>query len=181
MNQRGSLETGHLDHGFGTTNAVHDSRRRRRSTADAHRPGRGPPPVFTPAAIVLLELFMDLGASALTATALTTAVLPAYLLLHHDAAHARAAAVLAWLAGHALIAWCLRAQPALSWRRNPAFPIWATAAITVGVLTTCTILGDHPHLTALPFTALIIVTGCVSAAVAIAAAGRGLLRMGARL
>ncbi|GAB3959931.1 HAD-IC family P-type ATPase [Actinoallomurus acanthiterrae] len=172
----------------------------------------GLPPVFTPAAIVLLELFMDLGASvafvaeptapgamkrpprrvgfldtatigalATTATALTAAVLPAYLLLHHDVAHARAAAVLAWLAGHALIAWCLRAQPALSWRRNPAFPIWATAAITVGTLATCTALGNPLHLTAPPATTLIIVTGCIGAAVAIAAAGRGLLHMGARL
>jgi len=132
----------------------------------------GRPIVFQPVHIVLLELFMDLGASVAfvaeptapgamhrpprppgtgfldrsvaaaivtTAAALTLAVLPAYLLLASTGAssgQARAAAVLAWLAAHALIAWMLRTQPALPWHANPAFPAWAAAAIGTGIILT---------------------------------------------
>lgn len=127
----------------------------------------GHPSPFAPVQIVLLELFMDIGASiafvsepeapaamtrpprppgarfvdtpflrALLASALTLAlaVAPTYLLLTNaggDLGQARAGAVFAWLAGHGLIAWSLRARPGLSWRRNPAFPAWALAAVAV--------------------------------------------------
>ena len=53
----------------------------------------------------------ELAAITTVAAALTTAVLPAYLITAATASvpAARAAAVLGWLAGHALIAWTLRA------------------------------------------------------------------------
>jgi len=108
-------------------------------------------------------------------------VLPAYLLLRAEAGVARSAAVLAWLAGHALIAWTLRAQPTLSWRANPAFPAWAATAIAAGLFVTTTRAGTVIHLTPLTGHAALIVSGCVAAAVAVAAAGRALLRLGARL
>ncbi|MEC5181541.1 cation-translocating P-type ATPase [Arthrobacter sp. CG_A4] len=129
----------------------------------------GHPVPFAPAHIVLLELFMDIGASlafvsepvapaamcrpprpagarfvdrdfltALSAVGLTLAlaVIPAYLILSAtgaDTGQARAGAVFAWLAGHVLIAWTLRARPGLSWRANPAFPAWAAAATGSGL------------------------------------------------
>ncbi len=129
---------------------------------------------YAPVQIVLLELFMDIGASiafvsepeapdamtrpprpprarfvdgpflaALAACALTLAlaVAPSYLLLTAhgaDLGQARAGAVFAWLAGHTLIAWSLRARPTLSWRENPAFPAWAITALTVAVLVAST-------------------------------------------
>jgi Ca2+-transporting ATPase len=146
----------------------------------------GLPIAFQPVHIVLLELFMDLGASvafvaepaapaamhhpprppgtgfldasvlaaiAATAITLTLAVLPAYLLLAHTGAttgQARAAAVLAWLAAHALIAWTLRTQPALPWRVSPAFPAWALAAIGAGTILTLTPASQLIGLQALP-------------------------------
>ena len=169
--------------------------------------GRGV--VFTPAAIVLLELFMDLGASVafvaepaapeamrrppraagggfldrttsatilVVAAALTAAVLPAYLLAAPDTA--RTAAALAWLAGHALVAWSLRARPALSWRRHPAFPIWAAAAVATGLAASLAGVAALAPLT--PHTAL-ITAACVLLAVIVAAAGRVLLRTGTTL
>jgi len=155
----------------------------------------GLPIVFQPVQIVLLELFMDLGASAafvaepaapgamhrpprppgtgfldasvlaaITTTAVTLAVLPAYLLLAHAGAttgQARAAAVLAWLAAHALIAWMLRAQPALPWRANPAFPAWVLAAIATGTLLTLTPASQLLHLQTLPLRWLPAIAGLV--------------------
>jgi len=157
----------------------------------------GLPIVFQPVQIVLLELFMDLGASAAfvaepaapgamhrpprppgtgfldasvlaaittTAVTLTLAVLPAYLLLAHAGAttgQARAAAVLAWLAAHALIAWMLRAQPALPWRANPAFPAWVLAAIATGTLLTLTPASQLLHLQTLPLRWLPAIAGLV--------------------
>jgi hypothetical protein len=93
---------------------------------------------------VLVTGFLDasvLAAVTTTAGTLTLAVLPAYLLLARTGApagQARAAAVLAWLAAHALIAWTLRTQPALPWRANPAFPAWALAALAAGITATLT-------------------------------------------
>jgi Ca2+-transporting ATPase len=116
------------------------------------------PSPFQPVHIVLLEIFMDLGASvafiaepaapqamrrpprpagarfldrgvltaiATTTATLTFAVLPAYLVLTAVAAgigQARAGAVLAWLAVHALIAWTLRTQPRLPWTGQSHLP-----------------------------------------------------------
>jgi SAM-dependent methyltransferase len=146
----------------------------------------GLPIPFQPVQIVLLELFMDLGASVAfvaepespgamrrpprppgtgfldasvlaaiitTAAALTIAVLPGYLLLGHSTAtigQARAAAVLAWLAAHALIAWTLRTQPGLPWRANPAFPAWALTALAAGLTLTLTSAGQLIGLQPLP-------------------------------
>ena len=134
----------------------------------------GHPAPFAPVQIVLLELFMDIGASvafvfepeapaAMTrpprppqsrfvdapflralmtsAITLTLAVAPTYLLLANSGApteQARAGAVFAWLAGHGLIAWSLRARPGLSWRRNPAFPAWALTAIAAAIAAAAT-------------------------------------------
>ena len=107
----------------------------------------GLPAPFHPVHIVILELFMDVGASvafvseppapgamdhpprdparrfldgtqlsaiALTAVALTTAVLPAFLLVHAQWGidMAIAAAVAGWLVANVAIAWSLRARPA---------------------------------------------------------------------
>jgi Ca2+-transporting ATPase len=157
----------------------------------------GRPIVFQPVHIVLLELFMDLGASAAfvaepaapgamhrpprppgtgfldasvlaaittTAAALTLAVLPAYLLVSHSGAttgQARAAAVLAWLAAHALIAWMLRTQPALPWKANPAFPAWALAAIGAGITVTLTPVSQLIGLQPLPLRWLPAIGGLV--------------------
>jgi P-type Ca2+ transporter type 2C len=157
----------------------------------------GLPIVFQPVQIVLLELFMDLGASVAfvaepespgamrrpprppgtgfldtsvlaaiitTAAALTIAVLPGYLLLGHSTAtigQARAAAVLAWLAAHALIAWTLRTQPGLPWRANPAFPAWALTALAAGLTLTLTPAGQLIGLQPLPLSWLPAVAGLV--------------------
>jgi len=164
----------------------------------------GLPIPFQPVHIVLLELFMDLGASVAfvaeptaptamhrpprppgtgfldrsvlaaittTAAALTLAVLPAYLILAHSGAttsQARAAAALAWLAAHALIAWMLRTQPALPWRANPAFPSWALAAIAAGIIFTLTPAAQLLGLQALPLHWLPAITGLVVIATAAA-------------
>jgi len=134
----------------------------------------GHPAPYAPVQIVLLELFMDIGASvafvsepeapgamtrpprppgarfvdgpflralAVCALTLALAVAPSYLLLTAhgaDLGQARAGAVFAWLAGHTLIAWSLRARPTLSWRENPAFPAWAITALAVAVLVAST-------------------------------------------
>jgi Ca2+-transporting ATPase len=170
----------------------------------------GRPAPFAPVHIVLLELFMDLGASvafvaepaapdamrrpprppgtrflgraelaAITtvAAALATAVLPAYLIMATTASlpAARAAAVLGWLAGHALIAWTLRAQPRLPVRSNPAFPGWALAAALTALAVTLTPLGGFLRLTPLTATATAITaTGILTATILAIIAGRKL-------
>jgi len=76
-----------------------------------------------------------------SAVTLTLAVAPTYLLLANSGApteQARTGAVFAWLAGHGLIAWSLRARPGLSWRRNPAFPAWAFTGVAVAVTAAAT-------------------------------------------
>ncbi|GLL06754.1 cation-translocating P-type ATPase [Dactylosporangium matsuzakiense] len=164
----------------------------------------GLPVPFAPVHIVLLEIFMDLGASvafvaepaaphamhrpprpsgtrfldraALTAIAtvavtLTLAVLPGYLLLAHDnPPTARAAAVLGWLAGHALIAWTLRTRPGLGWRTNAAFPAWAAAATAVALLAALTPAGRLLHLDPLTARDTAVVTLTVAAAVIVSLA-----------
>lgn len=180
----------------------------------------GRPVPFAPIHIVLLEIFMDLGASvafvaepaapaamhrpprppgvpfldtttvraiAVVALTLTGVTLPAYLLATTGPADpgglqvARAAAILAWLGGHALIAWTLRARPALSWASNPAFPVWAGTAILAGAVFTLTPLGGVIGLGILPLTALAAVAVVVAAVVAVAVALNRALRLGERL
>jgi P-type Ca2+ transporter type 2C len=169
----------------------------------------GRPIVFQPVHIVLLELFMDLGASvafvaepaapaamrrpprppgtgfldasitaaiAATAGSLTLAVLPAYLILAGSGAttgQARAAAVLAWLAAHVLIAWMLRTQPGLSWKANPAFPAWAAATLAAGIAAALTPAGRLIGLQPVPGRWLPVAAALVLAAtLATAAAAR---------
>lgn len=150
----------------------------------------GLPTPFQPQHIILLEVFMDLGASVAfvsepsaprtmerpprrpgasfldgsffrdfltVALTLFLATAATYWLLGPagdsgvtgDPGVARTGAVLAWLAAHAVIAWTLRTRPGLSWRANPAFPLWAAAAIIAGLVLAATPLG-----TALGFTLL---------------------------
>jgi Ca2+-transporting ATPase len=176
----------------------------------------GLPAPFDPVHIVLLELFMDLGASvafvsepaapdamarpprdparrfldhaeaaaiALTAAALTAAVLPAFLLVRpaFGTATASAAAVAAWLVAHAAIAWSLRTRPRLPWRGNLAFPAWALiatlTAAAFALTPAATALGIEP----LTAPALAITAAAAAAGVAVAAAGRRALSLQQRL
>ncbi len=177
----------------------------------------GYPVPFAPVQIVLLELFMDLGASvafvsepvapaamlrpprprtarfvdaafgralASVALTLTVAVAPTYLLLSRagtDLGQARAGAVFAWLAGHALIAWTLRARPGLPWRANPAFPAWAASALGTACVLTLTPAAALVRLQALTSTQLLTAAGCTALAVTLAALARRLSRAGATL
>jgi Ca2+-transporting ATPase len=175
----------------------------------------GRPAPFAPVHIVLLEIFMDLGASvafvaepaapdamrrpprrsgtrfldraglaaiATVAVTLTAATLPAYLLLAGTGTGtARSAAVVGWLAGHALIAWTLRTRPALSWRTNPAFPAWVASAAIVGLVAALTPAGRVLHLTPLTAGAVAGVAGAVVVAVALATAAGRALRLRGRL
>lgn len=140
----------------------------------------GLPSPFGPAQIVLLEIFMDIGASLAfvnepsapqamrrpprdprakfmdtplvlslltVAAALSLAVLASYLFLDEIGPDvARSGAVVAWLVGHALIAWTLRSRPGLPWKENLAFPIWVAAAILTSLLLVLTPLGQIVHL-----------------------------------
>jgi len=139
-----------------------------------HRPPRAPN-----------AKFLDRPELALLSVAATLAlaVVPVYLItLHaHGAATARSAAVLGWLAGHALIAWTLRFRSGLSPQSSPAFPLWAAAAAAVGLLLTLTSLGRAIHLAPLPALSLITVLGGIAAAVVIATVVRRVLDLSYRL
>jgi Ca2+-transporting ATPase len=177
----------------------------------------GLPSPFQPVHIVLLEIFMDLGASfafvaepaapramhrpprqrgtgfldravltaiATTALTLTVAVLPSYLLLTAtgaDPAQARAGAVLAWLAGHVLIAWTLRTQPWLRWATNPAFPVWAVTAVLAGLAAAVTPAGALIDLEPLGPMMAVVVLAIVLAATLVAAAARRVAALRDRL
>jgi Ca2+-transporting ATPase len=124
----------------------------------------------------------ELSALGLVAATLTIATLPGYLLLAHTStAVARAAATLGWLAGHALIAWTLRTQPALSWRINPAFPAGAAIVALAGLLFAFTPAGRLIHLDPLTPAGAAITAICVIAAVGTAWAAARLLRLPQRL
>jgi Ca2+-transporting ATPase len=141
-----------------------------------HRPPRPPGTGFLDTSV--------LAAITATAATLTAAVLPAYLLLAHNGAttgQARSAAVLAWLAAHALIAWTLRTQPGLSWRASPAFPAWATAAIATGITATLTPASRLLSLQPLPLHWLPAIAALTLAAVAAAHAATRLPLLARRL
>jgi len=177
----------------------------------------GRPAAFSPTVIVLLELFMDLGASvafvaepaapaamrrpprppgsrfldrpealaiAAVAIALAAVVLPAFLLVQQrtgDDGQARAAALLGWLAAHAMLAWCLRAQPTLSWRTSPAFPVWAGTALLTAMALALTPAGALLGLSALDGGSLATVTALGATGVALLAGVRRVLRLDRRL
>jgi hypothetical protein len=111
-----------------------------------------------------------LAAIATTAATLTLAVLPSYVFLTRVGAtpqQARAGAVLTWLAVHVVIAWALRARPALSWLTNPAFPAWAVASLATGIAVALTPAGRLVHLAALrhgwlpPLLTIVIAAICI--------------------
>ena len=176
----------------------------------------GMPAPFHPVHIVVLELFMDVGASvafvseptapgtmdrpprdparrfldraqlsaiALTAAALTVAVLPAFLIVHarSGAGMAIAAAVAGWLIANVAIAWILRAQPGLPWRRNVAFPVWALVALVAAFILSLTQAGATLGVEPLTASALRITAASAAVGVAIAAAGRVALSLSRRL
>jgi Ca2+-transporting ATPase len=176
----------------------------------------GLPAPFHPVHIVILELFMDVGASvafvsepvapgamdrpprdparrflddtqlstiALTAAAMSAAVLPAFLLVHEQwgIEMAIAAAVAGWLVANVAIAWSLRARPGLAWRRNVAFPAWALVAVATAVVLSATPVGATLGVDPLTAEAARITAAVAAAGVAIAAAGRVALALSRRL
>lgn len=176
----------------------------------------GLPSPFEPVHIVLLELFMDIGASiafvgeppapalmqspprdsrrafldraelsaiAVTAVALVAAVLPAYLLVRPliGSEGASAAALVAWLAAHAAIAWTLRARPRLPFAANPAFPAWAALATLTALALALTPLGTQLGLTRLSAETLAIALLAATVGASLAAFGRRALSLNYRL
>ena len=176
----------------------------------------GMPAPFHPVHIVILELFMDIGASiafvsepqapgtmdrpprdparrflddtqlsaiGLTAVALVVAVLPTFLLVHErwGIDMAIAAAVGGWLTANTAVAWTLRADPRLAWRRNIAFPAWALVAIASAAVLSLTEAGATLGVEPLTPAAAGITVGIAAVGVAIAAAGRAALSLSRRL
>jgi Ca2+-transporting ATPase len=176
----------------------------------------GLPAPFHPIHIVILELFMDIGASiafvsepaapdamdqpprdparrflddtqlsaiALTAGAMTAAVLPAFLVVHSrwGTDMAVAAAVAGWLVANVAVAWSLRAQPRLPLWRNVAFPGWALTAAASAAVLSLTQLGATLGVEPLTVGAAGITLAVAAAGVALAAAGRAALSLSRRL
>ena len=176
----------------------------------------GLPAPFHPVHIVILELFMDVGASiafvsepaapgamdrpprdpakrflddtqlsaiGLTAAALIVAVLPTFLIVHQrwGTDMAIAAAVGGWLSANTAVAWTLRAQPRLPWRRNVAFPAWALVALASAGVFSLTEAGATLGVEPLTPAATVITIGVAAAGVAVAVAGRIALSLSRRL
>ena len=176
----------------------------------------GLPAPLHPVHIVILELFMDIGASiafvsepaapgsmdrpprdparrflddtqlsaiGLTAAALIVAVLPTFLIVHErwGTDMAIAAAVGGWLTANTAVAWCLRAQPGLAWRRNIAFPAWALVALASAAVLSVTEAGGTLGVEPLTPAAAAITVGGAVAGVAVAATGRAALSLSRRL
>lgn len=171
---------------------------------------------FDPVHIVLLELFMDLGASVafvsepaapgamrrpprdpssrfldnaelaailVSALSILVGVLASFLIVREMfvPAGGPSAALAAWLIGHALVAWSIRARPGLPLRANPAFPAWAFAATITAVILAGTRAGSAIGLTPLSAAAWAVVVSSVAVSTALAAIGRAWTGLGARL
>jgi Ca2+-transporting ATPase len=176
----------------------------------------GLPAPFHPVHIVILELFMDVGASiafvsdppasgtmdraprdparrflddtqlsaiGLTATALTAAVLPTFLIVHArwGTDMAIAAAVAGWLVANVAIAWTLRARPGLALRSNVAFPAWALIAVATAAVLSLTAAGATLGVDPLSAGALGVTVGLAAAGVAVGVAARGAMSLSRRL
>jgi hypothetical protein len=92
-----------------------------------------------------------------------------------------AAAVGGWLTADTAVAWCLRAQPGLPWRRNIAFPAWALVAFASAGVLSLTEAGAALGVEPLTPAAAAITLGVAAAGVAVAAAGRAVLSLSRRL
>jgi len=130
--------------------------------------------------------FLDdtqLSAIGLTAVALIVAVLPTFLIIHErwGTDMAIAGAVGGWLTANTAVAWMLRAQPRLPWRRNVAFPAWALIAIVSAAVFSLTDAGATLGVEPLTPAATAITVGIAAAGVAVAAAGRVALSLSRRL
>jgi P-type Ca2+ transporter type 2C len=176
----------------------------------------GLPSPFHPVHIVILELFMDIGASiafvsepaapgsmdrpprdparrflddtqmsaiGMTALALIAAVLPTFLIVqqHWGTDMAIAAAVAGWLTANTAVAWTLRAEPGLAWRRNVAFPLWALVALASAAVLSLTEAGATLGVEPLTPGAAAITVGFAVAGVALGAAIRVALSLSRRL
>ncbi len=176
----------------------------------------GLPSPFEPVHVVLLELFMDLGASVafvsepaapgamhrpprdpasrfldgaeleailLSGVAILLGVLASYIEVRRlfGPIYGSSAAVAAWLIGHALVAWAIRARPGLSLRANPAFPAWTLAASLTALVLAGTATGAGLGLAALPPGAWLVVVASVAASAGLAGIGRAATGMAVRL
>jgi hypothetical protein len=92
-----------------------------------------------------------------------------------------AAAVGGWLTANTAIAWTLRADPRLAWRRNIAFPAWALVAIASAGVLSLTDAGATLGVEPLNPVATAITIGIAAIGVAVAAAGRAALSLSRRL
>jgi hypothetical protein len=130
--------------------------------------------------------FLDdtqLSAIALTAGAMTAAVLPTFLIVHAQwgTDMAVAAAVAGWLVANVAVAWGLRARPGLPLRRNVAFPGWALIAAASAAVLSLTQVGATLGVDPLTVGAAGITVGVAAAGVALAAAGRVAVSLSRRL
>ena len=175
----------------------------------------GLPAPFHPVHIVILELFMDVGASiafvsepsapdamdqpprdparrflddtqlsaiALTAAAMTAAVLPTFLIVHSrwGTDMAIAAAVAGWLIANIAVAWTLRARPRPGLAAQHRVPRWALIAVASAAVLSLTAAGATLGVDPLTAAAAGITLGA-GAGVALAAAGRAALSLSRRL
>jgi len=123
------------------------------------------------------------SAIALAAVALIVAVLPTFLIVdaHWGTDMAIAAAVGGWLTANTAVAWTLRADPRLPWRRNIAFPAWAAVAIVSAAVLSLTEAGATLGVEPLTPAAAGITVGIAAVGVAVAAIGRAVLSLSRRL